>query len=228
MFTHEKSSPPSTAPHWNLFDCFGSLDTANHPHESLPYSFHPPPPICDCTSTSKALKDGDKELPSAAVTFSSDRFKDKAANSLDTAIGFTDKLITLVHLPRHPCKCIAGGPRSHKLGPIPRVSASMFFSFQLISNPDQPGASLFCANIRKALLTLNLIRNTPVADKALDILHALTPLYSQEFANEDDTKRERQKGRVLSLVKTLAFPYHDSLKYSRVHAVNLPKCDGQW
>ena len=75
---------------------------------------------------------------------------------------------------------------------------------------------------------LNLSCDTLIADKALDILHALAPLYSQEFSNKDDAKCEQQKGRVLSLVKTLVFPYHDSQKYSHAHAVNSPKCDGQW
>ena len=185
-------------------------------------------PYATAPSTIKALKDGDKESPSATVASSSGGSKDKAANSLDIAVGSADKLITLVGQARPDFLANASlaVPGHMNWGPFHVFSASMFFSFQLIANPDQPGASLFRANIQKALSTLNLSRGTPVADKALDILHALAPLYSQDFANEDDAERERQKGRVLSLVKTLAFPYHDSPKYPRAHAVDSPNAMG--
>jgi hypothetical protein len=49
----------------------------------------------------------------------------------------------------------------------------MFFSFQLISNPNQPGAGLFRVNIKKAFGTLDLSRGQAVADRALDILGVL-------------------------------------------------------
>lgn len=148
--------------------------------------------------------------------------------SLDIAVGAADKLITLVGQARPDflANVSLAVPGHMNWGPFHVFSSAMFFSFQLISNPDQPGASLFRANIQKALTTLELSRDTPVADKALHILRALAPLYSQDFANEDEQERERLKSHVLSLVKTLAFPYHDSPKYPRVNAVDSPSAPG--
>jgi len=148
--------------------------------------------------------------------------------SLDIAVGAADKLITLVGQARPDFLANASlaVPGHMNWGPFHVFSSAMFFSFQLISNPEQPGASLFRANIQKALTTLELSRGTPVADKALDILRALAPLYNQDFANEPEQERECLKNRVLSLVKTLAFPYHDSPKYPRVNAVDSPNAPG--
>ncbi|KAL4082053.1 fungal-specific transcription factor domain-containing protein [Scleroderma yunnanense] len=180
----------------------------------------------------KSPKDGDKASPSATGGSSGGGSKDnkdlKAANSLDIAVGSADKLITLVGQARPDFLANASlaVPGHMNWGPFHVFSASMFFSFQLVANPEQPGASLFRANIQKAVSTLELSRGTPVADKALDILHALAPLYSQDFANVDETEREQQKSRVLSLVKTLAFPYHDSPKYPRANAVDSPNTIG--
>lgn len=153
---------------------------------------------------------------------------ERHALSLDIAVGAADKLITLVGQARPDFLANASlaVPGHMNWGPFHVFSSAMFFSFQLISNPDQPGASLFRVNIQKALTTLELSRGTPVADKALDILHALAPLYGPDFANEDEQERERMKSRVLSLVKTLAFPYHDSPKYPRVNAVDSPNAPG--
>lgn len=179
----------------------------------------------------KPPKDGGKEESSPGSS-TIGTFKDardlKAANSLDIAVGSADKLITLVGQARPDFLANASlaVPGHMNWGPFHVFSASMFFSFQLIANPDQPGASLFRANIQKALSTLELSRGAPVADKALDILYALAPLYSQDFANEDDAERERKKERVLSLVKTLAFPYHDSPKYLRTGAIESPNTAG--
>ncbi|KAH7930037.1 hypothetical protein BV22DRAFT_1028781 [Leucogyrophana mollusca] len=159
---------------------------------------------------------------------SKDPKTDRQAQSLEIAVGAADKLITLVGQARPDFLANASlaVPGHMNWGPFHVFSAAMFFSFQLIANPDQPGASLFRANIRKSISTLELSRGTPVADKALDILHALAPLYNQEFVGEEESERERKKGRVLSLVKTLAFPYHDSLKYPRVNAVDSPGASG--
>ncbi|KAF9224345.1 hypothetical protein BS17DRAFT_779660 [Gyrodon lividus] len=153
---------------------------------------------------------------------------ERQAISLDIAVGAADKLITLVGQvrPDFLANASLAVPGHMNWGPFHVFSAAMFFSFQLIGNPDQPGASLFRANIQKALSTLELSRGSPVADKALDILHALAPIYSQDFANEEEVERERKKGLVLGLVKTLAFPYHDSPKYPRVHAVESPNTPG--
>ncbi|KAI6035557.1 fungal-specific transcription factor domain-containing protein [Pisolithus orientalis] len=172
----------------------------------------------------KTPKDGDNESPSATANG-----KDlKAANSLDIAVGSADKLITLVGQARPDFLANASlaVPGHMNWGPFHVFSAAMFFSFQLVANPEQPGASLFRANIQKALTTLELSRGAPVADKALDILHALAPLYSPDFATEDEGEREQKKLRVLGLVKTLAFPYHDSPKYPRTNSLDSPNAMG--
>lgn len=178
-----------------------------------PYASAPSPKVRDKQGSSSKDKDIKRE---------------RHVISLDIAVGAADKLITLVGQARPDFLANASlaVPGHMNWGPFHVFSSAMFFSFQLISNPDQPGASLFRANIQKALTTLELSRGTPVADKALDILRALAPLYSQDFANEDDQERERLKGRVLGLVKTLAFPYHDSPKYPRVNAVDSPNAPG--
>jgi hypothetical protein len=170
-------------------------------------------------------KFGDKQASSSK---DKDIKHERHVVSLDISVGAADKLITLVGQARPDFLANASlaVPGHMNWGPFHVFSSAMFFSFQLISNPEQPGASLFRANIQKALTTLELSRGTPVADKALHILHALAPLYSQDFANEAEQERERLKSRVLSLVKTLAFPYHDSPKYPRVNAVDSPNAPG--
>jgi len=94
--------------------------------------------------------------------------------------------------------------------PFHCFSAAMFFSFQLIANPDQPGAGLFRDSIRKAITTLEQARGIVVADKALDILQALAPLYSPQFPLESAESRDKKRAHVLGTVRKLAFPYHDS------------------
>lgn len=85
----------------------------------------------------------------------------------------------------------------------------MFFVFQLIADPSQPGANLFRSNIQKALNVLNQSRDTPHVPKSLHVLNTLKPLYDAEFGRLGVEERERLKGRVLSRVRGLAFPYHD-------------------
>lgn len=176
-------------------------------------------------ASAPSLKVGDKQTASSK---DKDIKHERHVVSLDIAVGAADKLITLVGQARPDFLAneSLAVPGHMNWGPFHVFSSAMFFSFQLISNPDQPGASLFRANIQKALNTLELSRGTMVADKALDILRALAPLYSQDFANEAEQERERMKSRVLSLVKTLAFPYHDSPKYPRVNAVDSPNAPG--
>jgi hypothetical protein len=111
-------------------------------------------------------------------------------------------------------------------GPFHVFSAAMFFSFQLISNPNQPGAGLFRVNIKKAFGTLDLSRGQAVADRALDILGALQPLYEVGFADMEEGERASVKGRVLGLVKTLAFPYHDQARSSGRGSVSDSPNDG--
>ena len=136
----------------------------------------------------------------------------KTAQSLEIAVGAADKLITMVgqSRPDFHTNSSQAVPGHMNWGPFHCFSAAMFFSFQLIANPDQPGASLFRANIGKAITTLQHSRGSALADKCFDILQALAPLYSVEFHLDGPEIRARKRAMVLSTVRKLAFPYHDS------------------
>jgi len=169
------------------------------------------------SSPSPPLSSGSKDKDDKAKQDPRDTAKsERQANSLDIAVGSADKLITLVDhaRPDFLANASLAVPGHMSWGPFHVFSAAMFFSFQLISNPNQPGAGLFRANIKKALGTLELSRGQAVADRALDILGALLPLYEVGFADMEEAERESVKGRVLKLVKTLAFPYHDQSRGS--------------
>ncbi|KAI0334879.1 hypothetical protein GY45DRAFT_1431366 [Cubamyces sp. BRFM 1775] len=140
----------------------------------------------------------------------------KVPESLEIAVSAASQLIALVGQTRPDflSNSALAVPGHMNWGPFHVFSAAMFFSFQLIARPDQPAASLFRENIRKALASLEQSRWMPVADKALTILQALAPLYSDDFLELSRDERECTKARVLSLVRTLAFPYQDA-PYSR-------------
>lgn len=134
------------------------------------------------------------------------------ASSLNIAVTAASQLINLVGQTRPDflSNTALAVPGHMNWGPFHVFSAAMFFSFQLISHPDQPAANLFRDNIRKATACLEQSRWMPVADKALTILQALAPLYSDEFAAEPPIEQKRKKAQVLNLVKTLAFPYQEN------------------
>ncbi|KAL0949810.1 hypothetical protein HGRIS_009845 [Hohenbuehelia grisea] len=136
----------------------------------------------------------------------------KTAQSLEIAVSSADKLITMVgqSRPDFLANSALAVPGHMNWGPFHCFSAAMFFSFQLIANPDQPGAGLFRQNIRKALATLEQCRGIPVADRAYDILTALAPLHAAEFPLEPHDVREKRQAHVLSVVRKLALPYHDA------------------
>lgn len=140
----------------------------------------------------------------------------KIPQGLEIAVSAAGQLIALVGQTRPDflSNTALAVPGHMNWGPFHVFSAAMFFSFQLITHPDQPAASLFRENIRKAMASLEQSRWMPVADKALTILQALAPLYSDELLEDPPEERERKKAQVLSLVKTLAFPYQNS-PYSR-------------
>jgi len=137
---------------------------------------------------------------------------EKQAQSLEIAVGAADKLITMVgqSRPDFMANSALAVPGHMNWGPFHCFSAAMFFSFQLIANPEQPGAGLFRQSIRKAISTLEQSRGTPVSDKAYAILTALTPLYSPEFPQMAPEERDKLRAQTLGVVRKLAFPYHDS------------------
>ncbi|KAJ4472068.1 fungal-specific transcription factor domain-containing protein [Lentinula aciculospora] len=136
----------------------------------------------------------------------------KHSQSLEIAVGAASELITMVgqSRPDFLANSSLAVPGHMNWGPFHVFSAAMFFSFQLIANPDQPGASLFRASIKKAMHTLETCRGIAVADKAYEILFALAPLYSVDFHLQNKEQREKERARILSVVRNLAFPYHDS------------------
>jgi hypothetical protein len=147
------------------------------------------------------------------------------AQSLDIAVSCADKLITLI------CSSHAGFlsntalavPGHMSWGAFHVFSAAMFFSFQLISRPRQPGAALFRANIARAMDTLRAAHGVmPVADTSYNILQALTPLYADDVTSASPRDREKQKQSVLRRVQNLAFPYHDSHAARRSGVVGSP------
>lgn len=137
---------------------------------------------------------------------------EKQAQSLEIAVGAADKLITMVgqSRPDFLANSSLAVPGHMNWGPFHCFSAAMFFSFQLIANPEQPGAGLFRQSIRKAMSTLEQSRGQPVSDKAYAILSNLTPLYSPDFPQMSPEERDKLRGQKLGVVKRLAFPYHDS------------------
>ncbi|KJA24617.1 hypothetical protein HYPSUDRAFT_38685 [Hypholoma sublateritium FD-334 SS-4] len=136
----------------------------------------------------------------------------KTAQSLEIAVGAADKLITMVgqSRPDFLANTSLAVPGHMNWGPFHCFSAAMFFSFQLIANPDQPGAGLFRASIRKAIGMLEQCKGIAVAEKAYDILQALAPLYAPEFPLDVPEARDAKRAQVLGTVRKLAFPYHDS------------------
>ncbi|KAJ3549525.1 hypothetical protein NMY22_g841 [Coprinellus aureogranulatus] len=142
---------------------------------------------------------------------------EKQAQSLEIAVGAADKLITMVGQSRPDilANSSLAVPGHMNWGPFHCFSAAMFFSFQLIANPEQPGAGLFRQSIRKAIQTLEQSRGTPLSDKAYAILSALTPLYTQDFSAMTPEERDKLRAQKLGVVKKLAFPYHDSQDHRR-------------
>lgn len=141
--------------------------------------------------------------------------------SLETAINAADRLTQLVTQARPDflANSSLAVPGHLHWGPFHAFSAAMFFSFQLIANPEQPGANLFRANIKRVMVVLEHLRGIPVADKALSILQAVAPLYDEQPVG-DHEQRELKKTQVLNFVRRLAFPCHDSPGFTRVRAVD--------
>ncbi|KAF9076624.1 fungal-specific transcription factor domain-containing protein [Rhodocollybia butyracea] len=155
---------------------------------------------------------GISSAPSSSTSSSTAKPDNKHSQSLEIAVGAASELITMVgqSRPDFLANSSLAVPGHMNWGPFHCFSAAMFFSFQLIANPDQPGASLFRASIKKGMHTLETCRGTPLADKAYDILFALAPLYSVDFHLQSKDQREKERARILSVVRNLAFPYHDS------------------
>lgn len=143
----------------------------------------------------------------------------KTAQSLEVAVSSAEKLITMVgqSRPDFAANVSLAVPGHMNWGPFHCFAAAMFFSFQLIAGPDQPGAGLFRSSIRKAMSTLEQCRGSAVADKAFTILETLAPLYSPDFLQEGSEIRENTRTRIFSDIRKLALPYYDSHTSKRSH-----------
>lgn len=91
--------------------------------------------------------------------------------------------------------------------PFHVFSAGMFFTFQLIRNPNIPEASKFRQHLRSVFSLLEHSGGMPVAEKSLQVLRTLAPLYSGEFFAMDERSRVERKANILSVVRNLEFPY---------------------
>jgi hypothetical protein len=145
----------------------------------------------------------------------------KYAPSLDISVKAADKLISLTSYARpemlnHATLAVRG---HMSWSPLHCFSAAMFFCFQIINNPEQLGVRLFRANVLRAITVLESYHGMAVAEKALDILHALGPLYTDAFLSDTLEARELKKQTVLPAVRRLQFPYHDS------HSVSIDTID---
>ncbi len=143
----------------------------------------------------------------------------KTAQSLEIAVSAAEKLITMVgqSRPDFVANVSLAVPAHMNWGPFHCFAAAMFFSFQLIASPDQPGAGLFRSSIRKAMSTLEQCRGNAVADKAFTILQTLAPLYSPDFPHDSSEVREKTRTRIFSDIRKLALPYYDSHSLKRNH-----------
>ncbi|KAF5333453.1 hypothetical protein D9611_002362 [Ephemerocybe angulata] len=132
--------------------------------------------------------------PAPASSQKSSVSPEKQAQSLEIAVGAADKLITMVgqSRPDFLANSSLAVPGHMNWGPFHCFSAAMFFSFQLIANPEQP-----------------VTRNTSVRQSLCDSLCLNSPLFPRlpQMAPEERDKLRAQK---LGVVKKLAFPYHDS------------------
>ena len=91
--------------------------------------------------------------------------------------------------------------------PFHVFSAGMFFTFQLIRNPGISEAPKFRQHLRTVFSLLERSGSMPVAEKALQVLHTLAPLYSEQFLAMDERSRAAHKASILSTVRNLDFPY---------------------
>ena len=93
--------------------------------------------------------------------------------------------------------------------PFHVFSAGMFFTFQLIRDPDIPEAPKFRQHVHTVFSLLENSGSMPVAEKSLQVLRTLAPLYSEEFYAMDEQIQAEQKANILSAVRSLEFPYQN-------------------
>lgn len=93
--------------------------------------------------------------------------------------------------------------------PFHVFSAGMFFTFQLIRDPNIPEAQKFRQHLPTVFSLLENSGGMPVAEKSLRVLRTLAPLYSEDFYSMDERLQAEHKASVLAAVRTLEFPYQN-------------------
>lgn len=93
--------------------------------------------------------------------------------------------------------------------PFHVFSAGMFFTFQLIRHPNVPEALKFRQHLRTVFSLLENSGSMPVAEKSLQVLHTLAPLYSEEFFSMDERLQAEHKANIMAVVGNLEFPYQN-------------------
>ncbi|CCM04027.1 uncharacterized protein FIBRA_06184 [Fibroporia radiculosa] len=140
------------------------------------------------------------------VRFAMHRPYIQVQESLEIAVSSASSLINLFSN-----ACSAPEVHGHLIwGPFHVFAAAMFFSFQLVTNPDQPGSGLFREQVTRSIDLLERSRRLPLVESALALLLALKPLYSDQWATKSLEEREDEKEAVLKAVAQLAFPWQES------------------
>ncbi|GJJ07660.1 hypothetical protein Clacol_010569 [Clathrus columnatus] len=142
--------------------------------------------------------------------------------SLEIAINSADRVIHLATQARHDflANRLLVVPGHLNWGLIYMFNAAMFFVYQILADPEQPGANLFRGNVRRGIALAESLRGLPASQKVYSILAALAPVCDEvpdhNLSARQAEERENKKKRVLSFVKRLAFPCFDRPGYSPV------------
>ena len=149
-----------------------------------------------------------------AIGLDSERTKESRKVAIDSA----EKLLALAKQTSpgyldgniQPSQAIHPSVRGHlNWRPFHVFSAGMFFTFQLIRNPDMPQTPKFRQHLYTVFSLLENSGGMPVAEKSLQVLRTLAPLYSEDFYSMDERLQAEHKASILAAVKSLEFPYQN-------------------
>jgi len=128
----------------------------------------------------------------------------EAATAHDRMAGAAAKLIAM-HAraaPDYVNNAVLTVPGHLGHAPYNLFAASMFYTHQLLSNPDQPGTAHFRSNLSEGISTFGKVREMPIADRCFRILVACHP--PPEADSEENQQVRRQR---IAAVRRVTFPY---------------------
>ena len=143
---------------------------------------------------------------------------ENARESRKVAVDSAEKLLALAKQTSpgyldgntQPSQAIHPSIRGHlNWRPFHVFSAGMFFTFQLIRDPGIPEAPKFRQHLFTVFSLLENSGGMPVAEKSLQVLRTLAPLYSEDFCAMDERLQAEHKASILATVKNLEFPYQN-------------------